>query len=242
MTRNPTWYDNYSLFSHDVNISANSAKGNCMAGGILLETALELEDSLAQRQRLDKSIHYLMRAIAIHPAYDDAHLLLGNAWYHVRNFPQSFDQYLTILNKNPHHQLAEKNFMQVLAACDSVVLKIEVLKSFLTLRPDHFKANYNLGNILGQYQNNIEASVHYLVKAQSIRPGDYKVAQDLGVAYGMLGKWDESVYWTKKAIELNPNDPTSYINLGVTYRNTGNLTRAHEYFKIAEQFMHHAQH
>ena len=47
--------------------------------------------------------------------------------------------------------------------------------------------------------------------------------------------FDKSIYYLKKALELNPDEPRLYMNIGGTYRNMGQISQSKEYFLKAEQ-------
>jgi len=62
-------------------------------------------------------------------------------------------------------------------------------------------------------------------------PDDYGIYQNLGITYGNLGDFDNSIEYLEKAISIHPT-PLSYLNLAVALRKKGNLKEAIYYLKL----------
>ncbi|MBK8806068.1 MAG: hypothetical protein IPO21_05225 [Bacteroidales bacterium] len=83
ITRNKHWFNDFTLFTHDVTISGNSAKSTCSAGGKLLEYATKESDTLVKMEYLELSKKYLIQSthnyskILKTDIYTDAELLLA---------------------------------------------------------------------------------------------------------------------------------------------------------------------
>jgi tetratricopeptide (TPR) repeat protein len=231
ISRNKAWKDDFTLFTTDVRISSNSAKSNCTAGGILLEKAQEIKDSTTRNSYLSQSLAYLNKAVDIYPDYVDALRLLGNAYYELnKDIDKSVYFYKQVLSRNPYDEVTYNNIHTILSKYDSIDHKISIYEEILKINNRRFDINYKLGNLYGKHKNNIPKALAYLKTAASINPDNKDVCKDLGVAFGMNGQFDESVKWLEKAIILDPDDYTLYINLGITYQRMGNIKKANENF------------
>lgn len=235
ISRNRLWKDNFTLFLHDVKTSSVSAKGNCMAGGVLYEEALKTKSEALRAEYLDQSVEYLLKSIQIYPDYIDALLLLGNA-YHVRDKScvESIRIYQKIFALSPRYNLAFENLDKILATCSDPQIRIKGYKSVLQYRPMDYNANYQTGNLYGKNLQNIDSALVYLFRAIEIRPESELANRDLGVAYAMGGQYELSAQYFEKALEINPEDPDNYINLGITLRKLGYTAAAGELFTKAE--------
>jgi tetratricopeptide (TPR) repeat protein len=236
ITRNTNWKNDFTLFTHDVTISTESAKSNCSAGGKLMEKAKKMEDKEKKKAYLERSIKHLKKAISIHPTYKDALLLLGNAYYEYnKNFEKTFYYYKQILKRNPHYGLVYDNAQKILAGVDSIDLKIKLYEMLFKYNPGRFEINYQLGNLYGKGKGNIKKAKYYLERAVKIKPKSKKALKDLGVAYGMSGDFKKSLQVMQKAIKLDPNDPQLYINMGISLKNIGAHQQAQKAFSKANQ-------
>jgi protein O-mannosyl-transferase len=235
ISRNRVWKDNFTLFLHDVNISSGSAKGNCMAGGILYEKAFKAKSETLKKNYLDQSIIYLQKSLNIYPEYIDALVLLGNA-YHIKDTScnGSITIYEKIIRLSPSYNLAYENLDKILESCDDPHLKIRGYKSIIEYRPGDYKANYEIGTTYGKVLQNMDSAIIYLQLAVEIRPDSELAQRDLGVAYAMGGQYELSLPHFEKALQINSDDPANYINLGITLRQLGFKDKADELFAKAE--------
>jgi len=234
IARNPVWKNDFTLFTHDVEISKNSAKGNCTAGGALFEKAQKTSDSLLKKEYLERSFKYLHRSVAIYPTYIDALLLLGNTYFEYnRNYDSAWYCYKTVLHRNPKYELAWKNLVVILTPADEPT-KFRIYSETLQFDSNFFEANYNIGISYGRFRNNLPKSIYYLERAVKIKPGSLDALKDLGVAYGISGKLKESAKVLEEAVKLAPNDAQLLSNLGYTYQQLGMLKEANTCFAKAQ--------
>jgi protein O-mannosyl-transferase len=109
VSRNNAWKDDFTLFTTDVKVSANSAKVNVSAGGMLLERAQAADQEHVRQGLLNQAVQYLKRGTELHPTYVQGQLLLGNALLLQNNFQEAFDAYERCLKMNPSMQEALMN-------------------------------------------------------------------------------------------------------------------------------------
>ena len=264
VTRNADWKNDTVLFTHDVEISSMSAKGNCCAGGRNLEKAQskeikennkELHDALCE-----KAIKYLKKSNDIYTSdghkksnkhhsnmvYTDAVNLLGNAYFEMGDIANALDAYLSIVKVYPQHDIANRNIKVVLLntpnylmhkkSTSSIPEILNVMSELVQIMPNCGEAYYALGVIYGRELQNMEASLQCFGKAESIDfEKNASYYKDLGVAYGISGNYEKSIKALEKAIELDPKDHLTYTNLGYTYKNLGLDAKGQEYIEMGER-------
>lgn len=235
ITRNRIWKNDFTLFTHDVRISSESAKSNCSAGGKLIERAQQLEDEDKKETYTKRSIRYLRKAVDIHPTYKDALLLLGNAYTYNQNYDSALYYYKKILKSNPGYDVAYQNLRQLLNGLDSTDFKIQTYKELLEINPKRFEVNYKLGNLYGKEKGKPRKALPYLKRAVKLRPNSKKALKDLGVAYGMMGQFSKAIRTFEKAIQQDPDDPQLYLNMSVTYHKMGEQNKAVAYRRKAKK-------
>ena len=246
IARNPVWKSDFTLFTHDVKISGNSAKSTCSAGGKLIEeaqilnaeseknTALKTKNDKIAGEYLKSSVSYLHKSIKIHPTYVNALLLMGNAFVYTRNYDSTMYYYKKILKIDPNNNLVYGNIAKVFSNYDNPEFKIKTYEEINMINPNVYEVNYGLGSLIGRYRNNIPLAIRYLEKAASLKP-TVEVYKDLGAAYGFAQMYEKSIMNSEKALALRPNDSDILINIGTNYRELGNMAKASEYFARAEQ-------
>jgi len=241
ISRNSDWKNDFTLFTHDVKISSNSAKSNCSAGGKLTEEAVKPGNESKREEYLTLAIKYLEKSISIHPPYSDALLLLGNAHYEYNeDLDKTLFYYKKILVQNKDYERVWANIFssKIVANFDDPKKadhNIELLEDLYTINPDRYELNYKLGNIYGRFKNNLEKSIPYLEKAAQINPSKADAYKDLGVAYGIKGDFNKSIGFLEKATTLDPKDFQILMNLGVSYQQIGNVEKSQFYINKAKE-------
>ncbi len=208
ITRNVVWKDNFTLYTTDVKVSSNSAKGLNAAGGSLINAAENTKDENQRKEYLNQAIPYLQKAIKIHPQYKNAYLLLGNAHFYLEQYPDAVQQYEKALQVSPGYTEALNNL------------------GF---------AYRDAGRFFGEKQGDLEKAKRYLTKAFELKPTDYETLRLLGVAYGMGKNHQNAVKYFELAVEQRPQDAQAYLNLANACRNYGDETCARLNFtKVVE--------
>ena len=69
-------------------------------------------------------------------------------------------------------------------------------------------------------------------RAVELKPDWAAAHNNLGFAYGSLGKWKDAIDEHKEAIRLKPDYAGAHFNLGYAYLNSGNKKAAGEEYKI----------
>jgi hypothetical protein len=250
MNRNKAWESDLILFTTDVEVSVNSAKSNCSAGGKLIEEAQKPENKnnkAVHDQMCLRAIGYLERSIEIYPEYVDALNLLGNAHYEYNfNCAKSLHYYALVLKNKPYHNIAYGNARIVLLNVFGLLnsksttnTPEEILAGcyeITKVQPEFGEAYHLMGTLYGKYLNNLDSAFVYLEKANTCNfEKSASFYRDLGVAYGMTGKFNEALVQFLKAIDLDPNDFQTFYNAGVTYQQLGDLKNASFYISKAEE-------
>jgi tetratricopeptide (TPR) repeat protein len=203
VSRNLDWKNNYSLFMKDVTSSPNSAKALCAAGGVLLEDMGKKSD-VQKETDIKRSMLYLEKALQIHPTYENAMLLLGNAYFYKNELEKAITCYRKVLETYPDQQNAKTNLA-------------------MTLR--------DYGKYLGETKGDVVKAKSVLEESLTIVPDDIETLRLLAVANGFLGDHIKAIDLFNKVLEKQPQNPNVYINLSEAYRIIGDKTAA-ETFKV----------
>lgn len=205
--RNFDWKDNYTLFTHDIKISKNSAKLNNAVGGEIIAQALTEEDETIRISKIQEAIPHLEHAIEIHPTYKNAYLLLGNARFHTAAYEASIQHYRHALTLDPGYQDAKNN----LAVC---------------LR--------EAGKESGEKRGNINQAITYLSESERLNNKDYETMRLLGVAYGVSQNHENAIKYFTLARNIRPDNAEALYNLGSAYYNAGKTIEGENYINQAK--------
>ncbi len=177
---------------------------------------------------------YLNRSVEINPKYIDALLLLAKAYFQLDgNYEKAAESCLRILRMNPNYGDAYVNLESYLNQCEDADLQIRTWEEASEIDPNRFEPNFHLGKLYGSYKNDIGKAIPFLERSVQLDPTSAKAYNNLGVAYGLSGRFTEAIQALERAVQLDPTDAQAYTNLAVTYSSMGNEAKASEYFKKA---------
>lgn len=200
-TRNFDWKDNYTIFTTDVNVSQNSAKLQCSAGGAMIEKAATETNPTLKKEQLNAAIGHLRRSLEIHPTYKNPYLLLGNAYIYLENFEKAIEEYQNGLKLDPQ---------------------------FKDIKVNIALAYREMGRIYGQQKNDMPKAIEYLEKAVQYNPKDGQAYSNLGTCYGLTGQTQKAIDALERALALR-FDKNDAMNLSTAYRIFGNTAKAEEW-------------
>lgn len=200
--RNKVWYDNATLFIHDEGISKKSAKLQNAVGGEKIRMATEKE-GVRDNELLQQATGHLERAVAIHPTYKNAYLLLGNAHIYLNEYEKGIAYYEKALALDPAYKDALNNIAI---------------------------AYRRAGQYYGEEKGDINKALLYLNKAYDLDPDDYDTNRLLGVATGISGNTEKALTYFSRAVELNPSSSDAWYNLGSAYGIMGNTEESDKAF------------
>lgn len=208
VARNPAWKSDFTLFSTDIAVSANSAKLRNALGGELITQSLKEKDEAVKKRMLTEAVGHLQQAIRIHPNYKNAYLLLGNAHYYLQEWDQAITYYRQALSLDSAYEEARGNLA-------------------ITYR--------DAGRYFGEQLGDLPKAIQYLEQAYALRSDDYETARLLGVAYGIGGDTAKAIQYFSRAVELEPDSADALYNLGSAYYQAGQPERGRELHEKALQ-------
>jgi tetratricopeptide (TPR) repeat protein len=241
--RNFDWYDDYTLFTADIPVSYTSAKLNNAVSGVLQEKANKGETPTPLKDSLfKKALRNSQNAINIHPTYNNAWLLFGNANYHLGSLREAEAD---SLKKMGNQQGANAKYTETIKYYNDA---INAFNEVNRLRPDHPDVPTNLtaayrsrGKLFGEKLGNLPEALKNLEASNSFaKDKDVEVLRLLGVAYGISGimsaqagngqeafnNHSKAVNALEKALKIAPNYVPTIFNLEVAYREMAKLDQA----------------
>ena len=167
-SRNPEWQDNYTLYSHDVNIVPNSVKAHYYLGLELVKVKAEEEkDEQKKKKVLEQGIDELEKAVKIHPTFAGAYTEMGVAYYKMKNYEMAIYNYNKADSLNPADAISLNNVGTIYFQWGKYQEAKEKFQKALQVDGRFIDAHMNLGSVLGtmgDYQGAIASfqnAIHY---------------------------------------------------------------------------------
>ncbi len=206
--RNNDWKNEYSLFSHDVEISKNSIKAHSEFSYHLVEKIKSAPDSMTNRALVDEAIPHLEKTVQLYPRHANALYLLGNLNYLKKDYEKASTAYDKYLDLNPSSSDVLKN----LQIC---------------------YREYGRELAIKETEEDADKAVDLLIKSFKLKPTDARVLESLGMAYATKKEFTTAIDYFNKAAQLDPNNGMILVNLGNTYHKMGDKATGSKYIKEA---------
>ncbi len=103
----------------------------------------------------------------------------------------------------------------------------QMYEAVLAQSPNHQKATYNLG-VLSRHAGDLKRAEALLTQAVAISSGRVKskALHQLGLTHGATGRWDTSAQFLREAVNLRPDAPRFWLDLGDAEQRRGRLDEA----------------
>ncbi|MBU4415037.1 MAG: tetratricopeptide repeat protein, partial [Proteobacteria bacterium] len=102
----------------------------------------------------------------------------------------------------------------------------DFIKESIVANPDYADFKIKLCDVFfeeGEYLSAIKLYKDYLKKEE---PNNSHAHFYIALSYLRLQNWDESEFWWKKHIDIEPKEPTAFYNLGILYYSTAKYDKA----------------
>ncbi len=234
-TRNTDWKDNYTLLSHDVKSSPESARIRYAYGSALLfEKALPEKDEEVKKTYLQKSITELEKGISILGTYADAMYHLMMAYRETGEYQKAIDNWerASAMKKSTREEFfiaAASSYGSLKQYEKAIAVMKEASEKFPT------KSSYGTLGLYLMESNQADSAIYYLQKSIQLDSAYYNGWFNLGNAWAKKQNYPKAIDAFNKAVELNPLNEDGWNNLANSYAAMHDFKNALKYFLKVEQ-------
>jgi tetratricopeptide (TPR) repeat protein len=235
-SRNVAWKDSATLFLTDVKTSANSAKSNLAAGGILLDSAMNGSDSTKIKDELTLAKQYLIRATEIDPSYSDAWQKLGTVHYQLNgDLHAAANCYFTAIKNNRGDESSYAYIHFIVSKFNNSNQKISFYDQLLKLNPTRADVYTKLGLIYGREKRDFSKAITCFKTAIQYDHQNIEAHLGMGIAFQLSGNYPESIGWLEKVLAIDSQNAAAYQLMVNAFQKTGNSEKAEAYTHKANQ-------
>ncbi|OQS05600.1 UDP-N-acetylglucosamine-peptide N-acetylglucosaminyltransferase, partial [Thraustotheca clavata] len=205
-----------------------------------------LASSYMQMGATREAIETYKMALVLDPCFVDAHSNLGNLYKAQGLIEEATECYTNAIRVKPTFAIAWNNFAGLLKDDGQLEKAIAHYKEAIRLAPDFADAYSNLGNALKESGQHAEAIEAYK-KAIALRPEfaiahgtllstpsvSSQISGNLAGSYFDANQVELAITTYRTAIQLEPNYPDAYNNLGNALREIGQLEQAISCYRTA---------
>ena len=206
LSRNPDWYDSYSLYQADITKAPNCAKLNYH---IALEQAKQGIDeenggTVTDSAWVRKAITSYSKAIELFPQYHDAYGSRGLAYFRIQEYDKAFTDYQEALKHRPNDARVLSNMGYIYFMRQELKKAEEVYIKAVKYDPRFVDARRNLGAVLAMQKKYDEAIGHWK-EALKYDSNNATLHFYIGSAYRDSGRPSEAQPWFNTAYSLDPS-------------------------------------
>ena len=176
------WKNDFFLFKHAVNVTANNYLAHLKLGVIARE-----------RGRLQEAANHYLELLRIKPNYVGGDINLGNVLALQGNMDEAIKHFRRALRFNPDAAHAHNSLGNALAYQGRIDDAIMHFSKAVRIQEDFADAHNNLGIAL-VYKGNIDGAVRHFRRALHLRPEDAKIRQNLERALEQSGYTENKVF------------------------------------------------
>ncbi len=198
--RNQVWKDEVTLFEDVIKKSPNKSRVNS-----------NMARAYGNVGRLEDSLHYFTRAVALDPHDDISFLDRGVINYQLGHKNEALADFNQAIVVNPNYFSTYVKRAWVYKGEKNYEAALKDLDTAIRLEPNFQYAYIERGLLLLQL-NRKEDALKDLNQALVIAPFDFDALQARGVLYYYMGQLERAVADFTKAIEVNPTVSKTYLN------------------------------
>jgi tetratricopeptide (TPR) repeat protein len=212
-SRNPVWYNNFTLFESDVEHAPNSAKMRFYYGNALLNKNINLPEAEQNKSELEAAVEQFKKAIEINPKFHHAYYDCANTYDQLQNGNEAFKYLRKSLDLQPNHikstMLIGKIYGRYLNNADSSI--------------------YYLNRYVNLFHQENATGYQFLGTAYAVKGSiEFQKTQQLAVAKPYF---ESALKYLESALKLDPENVDALANMSVVYMSLGDIPKAEEFKK-----------
>ena len=202
------------------------------------QTQLDAGQASYEQGRYDEALRAYNKAVALSANQPQtaatASLRIGNVYMSERLYDRALAAYERAIALNPNYAEAFNHLGEALGQSHQYNRALEAFSKAIVLDPQLLRARYNSGITYGRLNNLRYAEFVFRVLVRD-HP-EYDLGCDgYAVTLAKSGRAKEAIPLHQKAISLNPNEPSYYYNLALSYLIVGDTAKAVEQQKKLQE-------
>jgi Tfp pilus assembly protein PilF len=222
IVRNTNWKDKLTLYTHDANMSPNSAKVQQMLGNEYLN--MGIRDEANQDKHFALAEKYLKNSLAVNPRFHSALLDLGHMYSlkeDCKNAVVYLEQFIAV---SPPPPLVLFHYAICLDMVGRYTEALTYYERYVASEPYNADGYSNLSYLYFR-MGKIDKALEVCKSAIAVIPNDPNAYINVGKVYLESKRPVESIPYFEKAYTLNPNDLNTVLQLWDLHTQIGDPAR-----------------
>lgn len=191
---------------------------------------LQLGDAYRAARLYELAVQAYRKGLELNPYDVILQTSLGKAYGALGKHDRALEAYRETVKLMPRSPINQTNLGAALLETGRIEEAIQALREALRLSPDYAEAHNNLGIAYHRQGRRAEAEASFR-QALALQPNSTEFRTNMAMA--QVGSAEPSLEEFERAVRENPTSAKAHVNLGSTYGNRGDLTRAAQEFQQA---------
>ncbi|MDD2345767.1 MAG: hypothetical protein PHY85_06445 [Bacteroidales bacterium] len=157
--------------------------------------------------------------------------------YLEQNYTASADAYSSLAKLDEGNETYFISLANSLSYINQADSSLRILQRVIDKNPQSAEAYGRIGEIYGRVFNDLGKAEVYLLKSLSLDKDDLSANENMGIVLGMQGRFQESLQYLYRAIEIDSTQARIYLNISGTYKYMGDQAKSDEYAAKANVLM-----
>lgn len=157
---------------------------------------------------------------------------LASTYEKTGDFISAKNAYIKVIELRPEYFEAYKNLCVIILKSNNPQEAIKYAEKAKELDPEEYIYDFIIGTVYMK-EKDFATAVTFLDQAYKKSPDNLGTLNALGTCNMVLGNEDDAIGYYQKVIDLYPQNPTAYFNLGSAYQIQQKHAEAIELFKKA---------
>jgi tetratricopeptide (TPR) repeat protein len=203
-SRNADWKDNYTLYSHDVEIVPNSVKAHYYLGLELVKVVAAAEENPEKRSKLyQQGIQELEKAVTIMPSFSSAYTQMGVAYYRMKDYDKAIQNYNKASELKPADAITLNNIGTVYFEWGKFSEAAAEFEKAIAIDARFVDAHMNLGSVYGTLKDYNKAIASFQ-NAIKYAPDNARAYYFIGITYRNMGDKANADKYFQLAAQIDP--------------------------------------
>jgi tetratricopeptide (TPR) repeat protein len=169
-------------------------------------------------KQAEKTIGLMDKVLAIDPMNVDAISQKAMAYDYLEQSDKAFEAYEDALERRPNDPDLRFNLGRLYFMRDDFTNAVIQFEKVLEINPDDLEANVNIANSYLSLAQNVLTKYREMTDKELAKVPEKEIKEKKNLEKEYYGK---SVPYLEKAVQVKPDDPILWNNLGVAYVNAG---------------------
>ena len=217
-SRNPVWYDDISLYNHDVEVAPNSTQTHLHLAFITMEQGNNEKDPVKKQEYYQKSLAQFRISLLIDNFNPEANYGIASVYVNAgQNLDSAVIYCKRSIEESPNYPKSYACMALAYENLDKHALASYYYNKAVELNPYDDEVLNNRAKHIHNTGYNLTVMPTDETNSSDAADKEYLENKKMGFDYGQKGDFENALKCMKRAVELKPTSAEALVNLAICY-------------------------